>query len=178
MSALVLPRNILASLYTPTTNAGTSDAKLRKALSQVKRELHTAASSAQSLALISLARVLEECSHAGWDGYGARPISEHAAIRTMTFLNALPSSLTPPDVVPEPDGEIAVDWDFGPSLQLSISVGPSGPLHFAGVIGEDYGQPRVRHGTEPFEGVVAGDLLGIIQDLHERAGVGTHRRAI
>ena len=52
MSALVLPRNILASLYTPTTNAGTSDAKLRKALSQVKRELHTAASSAQSLALI------------------------------------------------------------------------------------------------------------------------------
>jgi hypothetical protein len=84
---------------------------------------------------------------------------------------ALPSSLAPPDIVPEPDGEIAVDRDFGPSLQLSISVGPSGPLHFAGVIGEDYGQPRVSHGTEPFESVVADDLLGYIHALHERAGV-------
>jgi hypothetical protein len=68
-------------------------------------------------------------------------------------------------------GEIAVDRDFGPSLQLSISVGPSGPLHFAGVIGEDYGQPRVSHGTEPFESVMADDLLGYIHALHERAGV-------
>lgn len=177
MSALVLPRNILAPLYAPTTNAGGSDAKLRKALSEVRRELHTAASSAQSLALISLARVLDECSKPGWDGYDARPISEKAAARALAFLNALPSSLVPPDVVPEPDGEIAVDWDFGPALQLSISVGPSGPLHFAGVIGEAYGQPRVRHGTEPFEGVVAGDLLGYIQDLHERSGASLHRRA-
>jgi hypothetical protein len=131
----------------------------------------------QSLALTSLTRVLEECSQAGWDGYNAPAISHQAAVRAIAFLNALPSSLTPPDIVPEPDGEIAVDWDFGPSLQLSISVGPSGPLQFAGVIGEDYGQLRVRHGTEPFEGVVAGGLLNYIQDLHERAGISKHRHA-
>jgi hypothetical protein len=177
MSTLVLGRNMLAALFAPTFSAGGSDADLRKVLSDAKRELQTAASSAQSLALTSLMRVLEECSQAGWDGYGARAVSDQAAFRTIAFLNALPSSLTPPDIVPEPDGEIAVDWDFGPSLQLSISVGPSGPLPFAGVIGEDYGQPRVRHGTEPFESVVAGDLLGYIHDLHERAGVSSHRRA-
>jgi hypothetical protein len=168
---------MLAPLYVPTVNAGGSDADLRKVLSEAKRELHTAASSTQSLALTSLMRVLDECRQAGWDGYNAQAVSNEAAARTIAFLNALPSSLTPPDIVPEPDGEIAVDWDFGPSLQLSISIGPSGPLHFAGVIGEDYGQLRVRHGTEPFEGVVAGDLLNYIHDLHERAGVSNHRRA-
>ena len=137
----------------------------------VTHEFERPVSSARSLALTSLMRALEECSHAGWDGYEAQAVSDEAAVRTISFLHALPSSLTPPDVVPEPDGEIAVDWYFGPSLQLSISIGPSGPLHFAGVVGEDYGDLRVRHGTEPFEGVVPGDLLGYIHDLHERAAV-------
>jgi hypothetical protein len=165
---------MLAALYAPTVSAGGLDADLRKVLSDAQRELQTAANSA-SLALTSLMRVLDECSQAGWDGYDARAVSDQAAVRAIAFLNALPSSLTPPDIVPEPDGELAVAWDFGPSLQLSISVGPTGPLHFAGVIGEDYGHPRVRHGTEPFESVVACDLLGYIHDLHERAGVSSRR---
>jgi hypothetical protein len=68
--------------------AGGSDADLRKGLSHAKRELHTAVSSAQSLALTSLMRVLEECSQAGWDGYDARAVSDQAAVRTIAFLNA------------------------------------------------------------------------------------------
>jgi hypothetical protein len=163
--------------YFPTVNAGGSDPVLGKMLLEAKREQHTVASSGQSLALPSLMHVLEECSHASWDGYDARAVSDQVAVRTIAFLNVLPASLTSPDIVPEPDGEIAVEWDFGPSLQLSISVGPSGPLHFAGVIGEDNGQLRVRHGTQPFEGVLAGDLLDYIHDLGERAGVGKFSRA-
>lgn len=176
MSSLALDWNAPAALYAPTNNAGRSDERLRQILSETRREQHGAASSAQSLALTSLARVMEACSREGWDGYGARAISERAGVRTIAFLNALPSSLTPPEIVPEPDGEIAVDWDFGPNLQLSISIGDSGPLNFAGVLGEEYGQRRVRHGTEPFEGVVAGDLLAYIHDLHERAGITSRRR--
>jgi len=177
MSTLTVAWNTSAALYKPTVNASGADARLRKQLTDAKRERRQAASSAQSLAVTALARVLEECANPGWDGYDALPISVKAARRAEAFLDALPSSLTSPHVVPEPDGEIAVDWDFGPSLQLSISVGESGPLHFAGVIGEEYGQRRVRHGTEPFEGPVAGDLLRYIHELHERAEAASQRRA-
>lgn len=177
MSTLALARNTSAALYQPTVNASGADAQLRKQLADAKRERRQAASSAQSLAVTALARVLEECAKPRWDGYDAQPVSAKAASRALSFLDALPSSLTSPDIVPEPDGEIAIDWDFGPSLQLSISIGESGPLHFAGVIGEEYGQRRVRHGTEPFEGLVAGDLLRYILELHERAGAASHRRA-
>jgi len=175
MSTLVLGWNMPAALYDPTVSAGGSDAKLRRALSDARRYVHQAASSAQSLALTSLWRVMQECSRPGWDGYGAGAISVRVALRAEAFINALPSSLTSPEIVPEPDGELAIDWDFGRSLQLSISIGESGPLHFAGVIGEEYGQRRGRHGTEPFEGVVAGDLLRYIYELHERAGLSTRR---
>jgi hypothetical protein len=72
---------------------GGSDADLRKGASDAQRELHTAASSTQTLALTSLTRALEQCSHAGWDGYDARAVSDQAAVRTIAFLNALPSSL-------------------------------------------------------------------------------------
>jgi hypothetical protein len=177
MTAPLLSWTTPPALYAPTFSTGRSDEPLRRVLCETKRELHSAASSAQSLALTSLARVMDECCRSGWDGYGARAISGAVVARTIAFLNALPASLTSPEIIPEPDGEIAVDWDFDSKHQLSISIGESGPLHFAGVIGEDYGQPRVRHGTEPFEGVVGGDLLRYIHDLHERAGITTRRRA-
>ena len=173
MSILVMGWKTPPALYLPTVSAGGADDPLRRVLADTKRALRQAASSAQSLALSSLARVLEECTQPGWDGYGARAVSVQVAKRVEEFLDALPFAISSPEIVPEPDGELAVDWDFGPNLQLSISIGESGPLHFAGVIGEQ----RVRHGTEPFEGMVGGDLLHYILDLHERAGALSHRRA-
>ncbi len=177
MSTLVLNWNTPASLYEPTASADKSDRTLRDVLDGFRQSVHEAASSAQSLALTSLFQLIQECSQPGWDGHGARVLSERTVLRAKAFLDALPASLSSPDIVPEPDGEIAIDWYFGPNQQLSISVGESGPLHFAGVIGEAYGQPRVRHGKEPFEGVVAGDLLRYIHELHELAGVTGRRRA-
>jgi hypothetical protein len=177
MSILTLTPDIYSALNEQTLTASDTGAVIHKALSEAKEHLRALASSAQSLALTTLGRVLEECAEPGWDGYRARAVSEATARRVETFINALPMSLTAPEIVPEPDGEIAIDWHFSPTLQLSISVGLEGPLHFAGVIGEAYGQPRVRHGTEPFEGSVGGDLLRYIHELHELAGVAAYRRA-
>jgi len=177
MSAFTLTRDTYSALNDQTLSASDAGAVLRRALSEARDHIRAAASSAQSLALTSLMRVLEECAQPAWDGYRARPISEAAARRAEAIINALPPSLVSPEIVPEPDGEIAIEWDFGPTLQLSISVGPSGPLHFAGVIGEAYGQPRVRHGTEPAQDTIGSDLLEYVHELHERAGVAGYRRA-
>jgi len=177
MSTLVLRSHLPTALYVSSASASESGTKVRQALQKATADIRSVATSAQSLAVSSLARVLGECGRAGWDGYHAHAVSTVTAQRAKDFLDALPTFLSAPEIVPEPDGDIAITWYFGPALQLSISVGPSGPLNFAGVIGEQYGQKRVRHGSEPFEGVVAGDLLEYVYELHERAEPGGRRRA-
>ena len=62
------------------------------------------------------------------------------------FLETLPTTTPVPDVVPEPDGEIAFEWDYGPWRILSVSVGPTGLLSYAAL----YGRTSKAHGTEKF----------------------------
>lgn len=176
MSTIALGRYELPDMFKPTRSAYGSDDRLRVALEGAKLEVQRAASSAQSLARAALARVLTECAVADWDGYGAHAVSTATALRAERFLDLLPSTLTPPDIVPDPDGSLSISWYFDKPLQLTISIAANGPLHFAGILGEDYGQSRVRHGSEPFESVLPGDLLRLIHELHERAGAGAGAR--
>lgn len=166
MSTIALRRGELAPLFETTAGNSAESTALRNRLKEARNALHRAASSMQSLALLSLEAVLAQSAVPGWDGYEAEAVSEAAAARTRRFLEALPTWLAAPSIVPEPDGEIAIEWDFGPRHIFSISIGARGELHFAGLLGEG----RERHGTEPFEGVVASEIIGYILELAERAG--------
>jgi hypothetical protein len=171
MSTLAFPHETSPAIYRSSRSTGEADKPLREALDAASKARYTAASSTQSSTRAELVNLFLECNEPNWDGQGARAISAVTLNRAAEFLDALPSSFMSPEAIPEPDGEVALAWYFGRSLQLSISVGVSGPLNFAGVIGEG----RVRHGTEPFEEVVGAELLGYIHELHERAGLA--RRA-
>jgi len=151
--------------------SGDDSTQLSKVLAAMRLERRAAASAPQSLAVDSLARIAAECSADGWDGYGAPRISARTEGFARILLENLPMWLPAPDIVPEADGDISIEWDIGPDRIFSISVGEAGMLHYAGL----FGGGVERHGVEPFSGVVSTEVLGYIKRLVD--GAATARRA-
>jgi hypothetical protein len=87
--------------------------------------------------------VSKRYAHEGWDGYDASPISTASTVAALKLIDQLPENLQEPQVVPEPDGEIALEWRSGKDTLFSLTV--SGPtLSYAGIMGSKrrYGQER------------------------------------
>jgi len=174
MSTLALALSRPAQLLgTGSPAHGVEFAQLKALLSAVQSDRRAAASAPQSVALAELARVAKACSQRGWDGYDAQPISRQTQLNARVFLEDLPMWLQAPDIVPEPDGEIAIEWDLGPGRIFSVSIGDTGKLHYAGLF-----QGGVeRHGVEPFEGVVSTEILGYAKRLLDAASAASRSRA-
>lgn len=160
MSTLVLSARPQLLERESSANSFDSQAVLR-GIRQAKQDARAIASSMQSRAYPLLEEIVARCSRPNWDGYGALPISSIAHARTVAFLDALPMFLPTPDIVPENDGEIAVEWDLGPERVFSVSIGESAYLHFAG----SFGGGVERHGVEPFDGMVSQDILDYINRI-------------
>lgn len=64
-----------------------------------------------------------ELSHAGWDGYDAEPVQRRAVEQAKVLIDTLPYGCPLPEVTPDPDGEISLDWFRDHDWQVSISVG-------------------------------------------------------
>jgi hypothetical protein len=73
--------------------------------------------------------------HVGWDGYGAKAISEATFNRAYAFLRSLPVTLPRPEVVPEPTGTIAFEWQRAPNVVFSVSIQDGYPVAYAGLFG-------------------------------------------
>lgn len=80
-----------------------------------------------------LVEVFNECLEEGWDGYDAQPISIGAYSDALTFLQLLPTSSPPPDVVPEPDSSIGLEWSNQESSRFLVSFDGSGTFAYAGI---------------------------------------------
>lgn len=66
--------------------------------------------------------ILAECNHRGWDGYDAEPITVKSCEYAMSFIKELPSDVKIPELIPEPSGELGLEWSRDKkSLILSIS---------------------------------------------------------
>lgn len=152
-----------ARMMLPSSSPGSSEASERISdyFRQAKNQAHAAASTLQSRSAVLLARLAHECGVAGWDGYDAAPISVATCDRVQAFIDALPCWMPTPEIVPETDGEIAVEWDLSPNRIFSVSIGEQGPLHFAGLFGPN----KERHGVEPFEDSVPEDIFSYISQL-------------
>lgn len=85
-----------------------------------------------------------EHSQPDWNGEGADPVSLLAADRAVTFIRAVPRGFPMPEIAPESDGSISLDWIYGRSRILSISVGVSERLAFAWIDGTDRGHAVAR----------------------------------
>jgi hypothetical protein len=129
-------------------NGVSSDSKkLRELLSMIAAHFRqSAAGQRLENALESLIEVYQACLEPNWDGYGARPISEAAYFEAVKILGLLPPSLPMPEIVPEPNGEIAFEWYKGREYTFVISVGGNNIITYAGL----FGKGNETHGTEYF----------------------------
>ena len=96
---------------------------------------------------MALDTLWEEASRPGWDGYSARPVSGLTYWKAKAFLAALPSTVPPPGVGADPDGEVAFEWYAAPDLVFTVSIGSSGVLSYAGL----FGRNKI-YGSEQFLG--------------------------
>ena len=90
-----------------------------------------------------LDEMFKECSSPDWDGFGAEPVEAHLRPAVLAFLDALPTQIPNPSISADPDGEVSVDWDYGPRQVFSVSIGDEGRLAYASIDGK-----KQVHGTE------------------------------
>lgn len=115
----------------------------------------------RDLALAELACIYSDCRREGWDGYLARPVSAGAYHAAVRFILAIPAAFPMPDVVPEPDGDISLEWDCGRWNALSLSIGENGRIAYAAMLGRD----KREKGSEVFDDVIPPEILGILWEV-------------
>ncbi len=97
-------------------------------------------------ALQQLEEVYEEFSEANWDGYGAFPVLAEAVSEATLFLGLLSDSHLPmPDISPEVDGGIELEWYKSTSFIFTVNMSGSEILGYSGF----YGKRKRTYGTEP-----------------------------
>jgi hypothetical protein len=64
-------------------------------------------------------------SEASWDCYDAEPISSDAIARTLRLIYLLPESISPPELVPSPEGEISLEWNDVHKRIVSVTPRPN-----------------------------------------------------
>ena len=101
-----------------------------------------------------------------WDGEGSARVEPSTYSYAKQFLNLLLGTVPVPEIVPETDGDIMFEWDFGRRLVFSISIGRDGTLTYAGLFGY-----RKIHGTEHLREA----LPLVISESFERLGAWSGR---
>ena len=148
-----------SALSPMTTHAAseTADYIARQSKEERRRMQASYALGLGAMGVDELYRIVEQCSNANWDGYGAMPVTRETFIQACNFMEALPLGTTAPSVGAEPDGHLTLEWYRSSRRILSVSISPEGELHYAALLGH-----RKIYGTEPFWGEVPRIILDII----------------
>jgi hypothetical protein len=83
--------------------------------------------------------ILHECSTGDWDNYNAEPISSKVVHEAFKFIELLPIDINMPDVIPEPSGCIALQWQKSKAHLLSLTITPEGMVSYAFIFGKSEG---------------------------------------
>lgn len=118
----------------------------------------------KQVVLSELQTIAEDCSDDDWDNSGAMAIDAAALQKAEDAIRSLPDGFPLPEVAPEPDGSLSMDWIRTPYRLYSLSVGPINRLAYAWLDGTDKG-----HGVVGFDGVrlperILSDIERIIRD--------------
>jgi hypothetical protein len=101
----------------------------------------------KAAALSRLAGLAAECTELGWDGEDAAAIDQGAVRLVARIVRILPDGIPLPELAPEPDGSISLDWIQSRHRLFSLSVGLGNRLAYAWLDGADRG-----HGVALFDG--------------------------
>ncbi len=92
-------------------------------------------------------RILLDCQCEDWDGNGAVAVSIQALAHALRFyFRELDDSAPLPEVTPEPDGEVAIEWYGLDGSSFSISFNDEGNISYASVMkdGSTHGSGSAR----------------------------------
>ncbi|HMQ03632.1 MAG TPA: hypothetical protein PKD26_06935 [Pyrinomonadaceae bacterium] len=98
--------------------------------------------------------LVNECSSVDWDGYGAAALDPLAAWNAEEFIKALPDNLVMPEISPEPDGSVSLDWTHSRNQIVSVSIGTSNRIALAWLNGAERG-----HAVVNFDGTSIPQLI-------------------
>lgn len=164
MSATHSTPDRLAGLLTP--NRSNAQSKQARRLLEMQEEIrghllksHFVRAPREQL-LDELDDIRDGASQVGWDGYGAQPLNVDAYDFAKAFIKALPTTAPLPEVGADPDGEVSLDWHFGPRRALSVSIGPTGRCTFAWVLGQ-----RSNRGTDWIEDEIPASIVFALREL-------------
>lgn len=121
---------------------------------------------AKASALSDLRKMADQHANDDWDGEGAIGIDAFTLWNSESFIRALPNDCPLPEIAPEPDGSISLDWIRSRHRMFSLSVGSSNRLAYAWLDGSDKG-----HGVALFNGVSVPSR--ILSDLQPIINYGT-----
>ena len=145
---------------------GQDATRVSRSLARATAHARDHAADWRTLTCTLIEQVAAEHSVPNWDGYGARPISPEAKRFAQAFVNLLPFSFPAPDPVPDPDGELALSWDFGPGRVITLSISEIGRLSYAAL----FGNGGKRHGVEPFTGRIPDAVREALEVLRDCSG--------
>ena len=111
-------------------------------------------------ALSELFDVWHDCREPNWDGYDAFAVPQVNMLAAYGLVRSLPFGFPRPSIGAEPDGMMTLEWYHSPHRLLSVSVDPTGYLHYAGL----YGVGR-RHGRMAYFTKAPNELLKLIMEL-------------
>lgn len=116
--------------------------------------------------LEALQAAFSQAQENGWDGYQSSPADINALIYALHFLNQLPSIVSSPEIAIDVDGDVAVEWDFGPRRILSVRVGRDGTLQYSGLVGH-----ATFHGVESLRESIPGNISAGIERVNRSASI-------
>ena len=93
--------------------------------------------------------LLKDAGTEDWDGEGALALAPETVAIAKKLIDEFPPHIGRPDVDATPHGEVDFDWVIARDVMLTISVGPSKEIAFAGL----FHGARL-NGCEPWKGTL------------------------
>lgn len=81
--------------------------------------------------------IAKKCFHQNWDGHGAEPISAEVYRKTSNLIREFPIGLHAPELVPENDGAITLEWHENHKQELLLSINPNNIAYYVFVDGSE-----------------------------------------
>lgn len=105
----------------------------------------------------ALVHLFVDCHEPNWDGFGAAEVSVQTLQRALVLTKFAPDFEEIPEVLSDPDGDIAFEWNSGEN-SLTIAVNAKGEIAFAGFY---EGDAQIR-GVEKFDDKVPETISRLI----------------
>lgn len=146
---------VSSSVSNASENLKSVDADLRSRASATVRE-------SQPKLLTALWDISRTANAGDWDGEGAKAIRPETVTAAIQLVCALPEGLQPPEIAPEPTGEISFEW-YRDVRHVAVLTVQENVIRWSTITGT--GSPR--YGREFFSRTIPGSALTDIQTVNE-----------